>query len=180
MEDPLKIYNDILAIANEEFNEDKINRDSHGKFAPKDGVDDAGGDDDSSDDNKLTKVGGSNNTSLDKFLNLNKEEEEIEYIDDDIGEDEDYRDYLSRNDGFQNTTYKYDDLEVNSLSKGSQQFEYMIKDLSPQEQAVMRRKRFSFWKDQQVSDGKNITATIGKYRTRFAIDSDELTQSIKS
>jgi len=56
----------------------------------------------------------------------------------------------------------------------------MIKDLSPQEQAVMRRKRFSFWKDQQVSDGKNITATIGKYRTRFAIDSDELTQSIKS
>ena len=180
MEDPLKIYNDILAIANEEFNEDKINRDSHGKFAPKDGVDDAGGDDDSSDDNKLTKVGGSNNTSLDKFLNLNKEEEEIEYIDDDIGEDEDYRDYLSRNDGFQNTTYKYDDLEVNSLSKGSQQFEYMIKDLSPQEQAVMRRKRFSFWKDQQVSDGKNITATIGKYRTRFAIDSDELNQSIKS
>jgi len=180
MEDPLKIYNDILAIANEEFNEDKINRDSDGKFAPKDGVDDAGGDDDSSDDNKLTKVGGSNNTSLDKFLNLNKEEEEIEYIDDDIGEDEDYRDYLSRNDGFQNTTYKYDDLEVNSLSKGSQQFEYMIKDLSPQEQAVMRRKRFSFWKDQQVSDGKNITATIGKYRTRFAIDSDELTQSIKS
>ena len=181
MEDPLKIYNDILAIANEEFNEDKINRDSDGKFAPKDGVDDAGGDDDSSDDNKLTKVGGSNNTSLDKFLNLNKEEEEIEYIDDDIGEDEDYRDYLSRNDGFQNTTYKYDDLEVNSLSKGSQQFEYMIKDLSPQEQAVMRRKRFSFWKDQQVSDGKNITATIGKnYSNRIAIDSDELTQSIKS
>ena len=181
MEDPLKIYNDILAIANEEFNEDKINRDSDGKFAPKDGVDDAGGDDDSSDDNKLTKIGGSNNTSLDKFLNLNKEEEEIEYIDDDIGEDEDYRDYLSRNDGFQNTTYKYDDLEVNSLSKGSQQFEYMIKDLSPQEQAVMRRKRFSFWKDQQVSDGKNITATIGKnYSNRIAIDSDELTQSIKS
>ena len=75
MEDPLKIYDDILAIANEEFNEDKINRDSDGKFAPKDGGDDAGGDDaggddDSSDDNKITKIGGSNNTRLDKFLNL--------------------------------------------------------------------------------------------------------------
>jgi len=38
MEDPLKIYNDILAIAYE-FDEDKVNRDSDGKFADKDGGD---------------------------------------------------------------------------------------------------------------------------------------------
>ena len=39
MEDPLKIYSDILAIAYEEFDEDKVNRDSDGKFADKDGGD---------------------------------------------------------------------------------------------------------------------------------------------
>ena len=39
MEDPLKVYSDILAIAYEEFDEDKVNRDSDGKFADKDGGD---------------------------------------------------------------------------------------------------------------------------------------------
>ena len=39
MEDPLKVYHDILSISNEEFDEDKVNRDSDGKFADKDGGD---------------------------------------------------------------------------------------------------------------------------------------------
>ena len=181
MEDPLKIYSDILAIAYEEFDEDKINRDSDGKFAPKDGGDAEKSKDDDSSNTKFVKIGGSRNTQLDKFIDLDKEEEEIENVDvNDIGEDETYRDYLERKGGFRNTTYNYEDVEVPSLSKGSQEFEYMIKDLTVQEQQIMRKKRFQFWRDQQGSDGV-ITSTIGKnYSNRIAIDADELTKSVRS
>jgi len=182
MEDPLKIYSDILAIAYEEFDEDKVNRDSDGKFADKDGGDAEKSKDDDSSNTKFVKIGGSRNTQLDKFIDLDKEEEEeIENVDvNDIGEDETYRDYLERKGGFRNTTYNYEDVEVPSLSKGSQEFEYMIKDLTVQEQQIMRKKRFQFWRDQQGSDGV-ITSTIGKnYSNRIAIDADELTKSVRS
>ena len=182
MEDPLKIYNDILSIALEEFVEDEHPRKDDGKFAKKE---DAG-----DDDTSFTKIGGSKNNTLDSFIKTDNEEPEIEYMDDnEITEDEKYMDYLARMGGFQNTQYVTDGVKdgipytstLDSLSEDSQRFEYMIRNHTPEEQTRFRQRRFKEWKDNQIGKDGEITSDIRKnYSNRFAVDSEQLFSSIKS
>jgi|APSaa5957512535_1039671.scaffolds.fasta_scaffold14861_2 hypothetical protein len=185
MEDPLKIYNDILSIALEEFVEDEHPRKDDGKFAKKE---DAGTD--AGDDTSFTKIGGSKNNTLDSFIKTDNEEPEIEYMDDnEIAEDEKYMDYLARMGGFQNTQYVTDGVKdgipytstLDSLSEDSQRFEYMIRNHTPEEQTRFRQRRFKEWKDNQIGKDGEITSDIRKnYSNRFAVDSEQLFSSIKS
>ena len=187
MEDPLKIYNDILSIALEEFVEDEHPRKDDGKFAKKE---DAGADDAGADDTSFTKIGGSKNNTLDSFIKTDNEEPEIEYMDDnEIAEDEKYMDYLARMGGFQNTQYVTDGVKdgipytstLDSLSEDSQRFEYMIRNHTPEEQTRFRQRRFKEWKDNQIGKDGEITSDIRKnYSNRFAVDSEQLFSSIKS
>ena len=186
MEDPLKIYNDILSIALEEFVEDEHPRKDDGKFAKKEDA----GDDAGADDTSFTKIGGSKNNTLDSFIKTDNEEPEIEYMDDnEIAEDEKYMDYLARMGGFQNTQYVTDGVKdgipytstLDSLSEDSQRFEYMIRNHTPEEQARFRQRRFKEWKDDQVKTGGEITSPIIKnYSGRIAIDPEQLSSSIRS
>ena len=186
MEDPLKIYNDILSIALEEFVEDEHPRKDDGKFAKKEDA----GDDAGADDTSFTKIGGSKNNTLDSFIKTDNEEPEIEYMDDnEIAEDEKYMDYLARMGGFQNTQYVTDGVKdgipytstLDSLSEDSQRFEYMIRNHTPEEQTRFRQRRFKEWKDNQIGKDGEITSDIRKnYSNRFAVDSEQLFSSIKS
>ena len=186
MEDPLKIYNDILSIALEEFVEDEHPRKDDGKFAKKEDA----GTDAGADDTSFTKIGGSKNNTLDSFIKTDNEEPEIEYMDDnEIAEDEKYMDYLARMGGFQNTQYVTDGVKdgipytstLDSLSEDSQRFEYMIRNHTPEEQTRFRQRRFKEWKDNQIGKDGEITSDIRKnYSNRFAVDSEQLFSSIKS
>jgi hypothetical protein len=184
MDDPLKIYNDILKIAKEEFREEDHPRDEDGKFAKKD---DAG-------DKEPKK------TKMDDFLDyeependydeLEEEELEIDYddpkytragLDDETLRNHDQNDKWQKwiSDGGDQSVFD-DPKELEDYEEWVTENPYRLSDLTHDERGQLELRKFRYWRDRQtLLGGKIETPLVKNSSNRWSVDRPKFFSSLK-